>query len=380
MHSRDFCDYLKFRSVSKTYQGQPRPAVADLSFSLDRGEILALVGPSGCGKTTTLRLIAGFERQEEGQICLAGRTISSEDFSLPPEKRNVGLVFQDYALFPHLTVRDNVRFGLTNSKKKDAARIEFIISLVDLAEHSNRYPHELSGGEQQRLALARALAPAPKVLLLDEPFSNLDADLRSQMRNEVKSILLDTGTTAILVTHDQQEAFAFADMVGVLNKGRLEQLDTPERIYHYPATKFAADFVGEADFLIGRIIRPNFVETGIGSFPVRSALPVGTSVEVMLRPDNVGILSAAGESNATVMSRTFRGSINSYRLQLDSGQILHSDQPSSVVFDLAMRVRILPEVDQAVVFPLESGKETHSYTPVSDLPLSGRSEITQRAV
>jgi iron(III) transport system ATP-binding protein len=364
MYSRDYCDYLKLRSVTKTYTGQQIAAVSNLSFSLDYGEILALLGPSGCGKTTTLRLIAGFEEHENGQICLAGRTISSVDFSVPPEKRNVGIVFQDYALFPHLTVWENVCFSFTNGARTQTDRIKSILALVGLTDYRDRYPHELSGGQQQRLALARALAPGPKVLLLDEPFSNLDADLREHMRNEVKNILRSTETTTILVTHDQQEAFSFADKVGVLNHGKLEQLDTPEMIYHTPATRFIADFVGEADFLAGKVVQPGVVETGIGLFPSLSRLPEETEVEVMIRPDDVNIKPSTDGGNGAVVSRTFRGSINSYLIRLDDGRTLHSDQPSTMIYKEGTRVKVALEVGHVVVFPVSNGREySRSYIP-----------------
>lgn len=373
MYVPEKCDYLKLRNVSKAYPGQHIPAVSDLSFSLNYGEILALLGPSGCGKTTTLRLIAGFEHHETGQICLAGRTVSSADHSIPPEKRNVGIVFQDYALFPHLTVWENVRFSFTSRVRKHEQTIREILSLVGLSEFHTRYPHELSGGQQQRLALARALAPRPKILLLDEPFSNLDADLRVQMRGDVKNILRGTETTTVFVTHDQEEAFAFADKVGVLQNGRLEQLDTPEKIYHTPRTRFIADFVGEADFIPGTIVQPGVVETDLGLFPSYSLVPEGSSVEVMIRPDDVKIRPGNEQTNSKIVQRTFRGSINSYMVKLDRGPVLHSDQPSTLLYDSGTRVRVQLEVEHVVVFPCTSrGVGTsHSYTPDINISLTG---------
>lgn len=373
MYVPEKCDYLKLRSVSKTYQGQESAAVFDLSFSLDYGEILALLGPSGCGKTTTLRLIAGFEHHEAGKICLAGRTVSTPDHSIPPEKRNVGIVFQDYALFPHLTVWENVRFSFNSRMRKHEQTIREILSLVGLSEFHTRYPHELSGGQQQRLAIARALAPRPKILLLDEPFSNLDADLRVQMRGDVKNILRGTETTTVFVTHDQEEAFAFADKVGVLQNGRLEQLDTPEKIYHTPRTRFIADFVGEADFIPGTIVQPGVVETDLGLFPSYSLVPEGSSVEVMIRPDDVKIRPGNEQTNGKIVQRTFRGPINSYMVKLDKGPVLHSDQPSTLLYDSGTRVHVQLEVEHVVVFPCTSrGTGTsHSYIPDIDISLTG---------
>ncbi len=214
------------------------------------GEILALLGPSGCGKTTTLRLIAGLESPDAGTITLRGQVVAGPGRAVPPEERGIGIVFQDYALFPHLTVADNVGFGAGAGGATGAAS-STVLDLVGLGGFGPRYPHELSGGQQQRVALARALAPAPALMLLDEPFSNLDADLRAQMRDEVERILRTSGTTAVFVTHDQEEAFTLADRVGVLQAGRIEQLAPPQELYHRPATRFVAAFVGAADFLPG---------------------------------------------------------------------------------------------------------------------------------
>ena len=373
MQVPEWCDYLKLRNVTKIFSGQEIPAVSNLSFNLDYGEILALLGPSGCGKTTTLRLIAGFEHHHQGQICLAGKTVSTPEHSIPPEKRNVGIVFQDYALFPHLNVWENVRFSFNSRSRKYDDTIKSMLLLVGLYGLRSRYPHELSGGQQQRLALARALAPKPKVLLLDEPFSNLDADLREQMRIDVKKILQATETTTVFVTHDQEEAFAFADKVGVLQNGKLEQLDTPERIYHTPLTRFIADFVGEADFIPGTIVQTGVVETALGLFPSYSKVPEGAEVEVMIRPDDVKILPGTEETNGEILQRTFRGSINSYMVKLDSGTILHSDQPSTLLFDTGTRIRVQLEVEHVVVFPRtkQDSDRSHSYTPDVSISLTG---------
>lgn len=377
MHVPDKCDYLKLTNVTKTFPGQSIPAVSNLTFSLDYGEILALLGPSGCGKTTTLRLIAGFEHHEQGQICLSGRTVSSPDHSIPPEKRNVGIVFQDYALFPHLNVWQNVRFSFNSRSRKHDETIHNILTLVGLYDLRTRYPHELSGGQQQRLALARALAPRPKILLLDEPFSNLDADLREQMRREVKNILKATETTTVFVTHDQGEAFAFADKVGVLQHGKLEQFETPEKIYHTPTTRFIADFVGEADFIPGTIVQPGVVETDLGLFPSYSHVPEGAEVEVMIRPDDVKIRPGNEESNGEIVERTFRGSINSYMVRLDRGPILHSDQPSTLLYDAGTRVHVQLQVEHVVVFPRtkRDTDRSHSYTPDVEISLSGKRQV-----
>ncbi len=240
-----------------------------------------------------------------------------------------------------------------------------------------RYPHELSGGQQQRLALARALAPRPKILLLDEPFSNLDADLREQMRKEVKNILRATETTTVFVTHDQEEAFAFADKVGVLQNGKLEQFDTPEKIYHTPTTRFIADFVGEADFIPGKIVQPGVVETDLGLFPSYSHISEGEEVEVMIRPDDVTIRPGAEETNGSIVQRIFRGSINSYVVKLDRGPILHSDQPSTLLYESTTRVHVRLAVEHVVVFPRTKHKtdRSHSYTPDVDVSLTGTRQV-----
>jgi iron(III) transport system ATP-binding protein len=339
--------------VGKRYRRNQAPAVSGLSFSLDRGEILALLGPSGCGKTTTLRLIAGFEVPDEGTIAIGGRTVADGRRAafVPPEERGVGVVFQDYALFPHLTVEQNVGFGL-HRLPRDARqrRVPEVLSLVGLELLSRRYPHELSGGQQQRVALARALAPAPAVMLLDEPFSNLDADLRGQMREEVERVLRATATTAIFVTHDQEEAFTIADRVGVLSEGRLEQLATPEVIYHRPATPFVAAFVGAADFLPGEVTADGIV-TEIGTFPNTGGRPRGQRVKVLIRPDDV-TFTCAEDGAAVIIERSFLGSETRYTLGLPSGLRVVSSQASSAEFTAGTRVRVQAHALHVVTFPL----------------------------
>jgi iron(III) transport system ATP-binding protein len=342
---------LELARVGKRFGADRPAAVDDLTFSLQAGRILALLGPSGCGKTTTLRLIAGFETPDAGQIAIAGRVVArAGQTSVPPEERSVGVVFQDYALFPHLTVEGNVAFGVARRPRAERhRRVARMLELVGLAELGGRYPHELSGGQQQRVATARALAPEPALLLLDEPFSNLDADLRAQMRDEVQKLLRTTGTTAIFVTHDQEEAFTIADEVGVLNQGRLEQLGPPETIYHHPATPFVAEFVGAADFLPGLVTSQGIV-TEIGVFGNVEGREPGEKVRVMIRPDDVTFVpDAAGE--AVLLHRYFRGSENLYCLVLPSGHRVHSSQPSSAAFTTGQRVRPDAHVLHVVSFP-----------------------------
>jgi iron(III) transport system ATP-binding protein len=342
---------LELRRVGKRFGADRPPAVDDLTLSLEAGRILALLGPSGCGKTTTLRLIAGFEAPDAGEIAIGGRVVARVgDGGVPPEERGVGVVFQDYALFPHLSVDANVAFGVSRLPRPERrARVSRMLELVGLEDLASRYPHELSGGQQQRVATARALAPAPTLLLLDEPFSNLDADLRAQMRDEVQKILRTTGTTAIFVTHDQEEAFTIADEVGVLNQGRLEQLGTPETIYHHPATPFVAEFVGAADFLPGLVTAQGIV-TEIGVFGNVDGRGWGEKVRVMIRPDDVTFVPDAAGA-AVLLQRSFRGSENLYRLGLPSGHRVHSSQPSSAAFAIGLRVRPEANVLHVVAFP-----------------------------
>jgi iron(III) transport system ATP-binding protein len=340
-------------NVAKRYHRRQAPAVRGLSFTLGQGEILALLGPSGCGKTTTLRLIAGFETPDAGVITIGGRTVADatpgRTVLVPPEERGVGIVFQDYALFPHLTVEENVAFGLHRlARAARETRVREVLRLVGLDALTGRYPHELSGGQQQRVALARALAPAPALLLLDEPFSNLDADLRNQVRAEVANLLRSTGTAAIFVTHDQEEAFTIADRVGVLAAGRLEQLARPEVIYHEPATTFVAAFVGVADFLPGAVTREGVV-TEIGTFPNADGRPLGDRVAVMVRPDDV-TFSVSDHGAAVVRERSFRGSETVYGLELPSGRRVRSSQPSAADVAVGLRVDVSVHALHVVMF------------------------------
>lgn len=345
---------IELLHVTRQYRNSESPAAHDISFKVGRGEILALLGPSGSGKTTLLRLIAGFEAPDQGKIFLGGRDVSSSVGFVPPERRGIGMVFQDYALFPHLSVAANVVFGLSHLSRRDQARKgDEILELVGLSSLRNRHPHELSGGQQQRVALARALAPDPIVLLLDEPFSNLDPDMRTQMQREVSLILEETGSTAILVTHDHEEAFAMADQVALLNEGELEQHDTPEVIYHTPATPFAADFVGKADFIPG-IVRDHLITTEIGTFPNNAELPAGTEVMVMIRPDDIDLVPNPRGEN-TLFKRQFRGSENVYCILLPSGQVLHSSQHSLTVYPDQTRVELKLKVTHTVIFEKETG-------------------------
>ncbi|VAW43286.1 Putrescine transport ATP-binding protein PotA (TC 3.A.1.11.1) [hydrothermal vent metagenome] len=312
---------IRCQHLSKTFANQP--IVQNISLTVPPNTILALLGPSGCGKTTTLRLMAGFERLDNGRIEIDNQLVADETHHLPPEKRRIGIVFQDYAIFPHLNLAQNVGFGL--KKRGQAARIAEMLAFVGLAEMGERMPHELSGGQQQRVALARALAPQPAVLLLDEPFSNLDATLRVEMRQEVRQLLKKSKTTAVFVTHDQEEALFMGDQVGVMNAGRLEQVGTPEAIFHRPRTRFVAQFLGQTDFVLGEVTAQG-VQTVLGLLPQQLALPHNTPVEVAVRPDDLIVLpDDAG--NGRIVSRQFLGIAFVYRIQLADGTLVHSWQP-----------------------------------------------------
>ena len=312
---------LEVANLSKSYVGtvNPYPAVADFSLKVYQEEIVALLGPSGCGKTTLLRLIAGFEVPQQGKIVIKGREVVGESTWTPPEKRHIGFVFQDYALFPHLDVLHNVAFGLKGMpRKKRLDRAKEIINLVGLTIFSKRYPHQLSGGQQQRVALARAIARNPQLILLDEPFSNLDAALRSSTRQEVKRILKESGTTAILVTHDQEEAMTFADRLAVMRLGKLEQIAPPEEVYLHPHTAFVANFLGTTNFLHG-VADEGFAETPIGKLPLKDTKDTATgNVLLSLRPEDLAFDNLQGVP-VKITNREFKGHDLTYTCETVAG-------------------------------------------------------------
>src|SRR5687767_8063683 len=326
--------------------------VRGLSFSLARGAIGCLLGPSGCGKTTVLRCIAGFEGIREGEIRLAGKVVSGRGVMLPPEQRRVGMVFQDYALFPHLPVSGNIAFGLhAMAAPERVARVARLAQLVGLSASLDKYPHEISGGQQQRVALARALAPRPELLLLDEPFSNLDVDLRERLSLEVRDIIKASGATAILVTHDQHEAFAMADEIGVLHQGRIQQWDTAYNLYHRPANRFVADFVGQGVFLPATRRSATELEIELGVLQGNSNGE--QRVEVLLRPDDV-VHDDSAPTRAEVVHKAFRGAEILYTLRLASGRKVLALVPSHHNHALGERIGIRLDVDHVVAFQPES--------------------------
>jgi iron(III) transport system ATP-binding protein len=329
--------------------------VRDLSFSLPRGAIGCLLGPSGCGKTTVLRSIAGFEAVQAGIIRLNGRIVSGPGVMLAPEKRRIGMVFQDYALFPHLPVAENIAFGLHGSARAArAARVQELAALVGLGASLEKYPHEISGGQQQRVALARALAPRPELLLLDEPFSNLDIELRERLSAEVRHIIKASGATAILVTHDQQEAFAMADEIGILHDGRIQQWDTAYNLYHRPANRFVADFIGQGVFLPATVLNGRELEIELGV--LKGGAPLnGHALEVLLRPDDV-VHDDAAPARAEVVHKAFRGAEILYTLRLPSGRKVLALVPSHHNHALGERIGIRLDVDHVVAFAPEPSR------------------------
>ena len=341
--------------LTKTYSGSEEPAVDSLSFAVNEGEVLAVLGPSGCGKTTTLRLLAGFEVPDSGEVRLRDRVVASTEEWVPPEKRGLGMVFQHVALFPHLTAAQNVLYGLTKmGGAEKRRRAEEMLELVGMAGFGTRYPHQLSGGQQQRVALARALAPGPLVLLMDEPFGSLDADMRSQMRRDVKALFSRLGTTAILVTHDQEEAFLMADRILILHRGSLRQLNTPDNIYHRPTSRFEARFVGLADFVPAEL-EDRRVVTELGSFPYEGAAPAEV-VDLMVRPDDIEIDPDA-TGDGVIVGREFKGADNLYSVRLPSGQLVRAVQPSEPVYHVGERVKVHARLTHVILFPREPVEE-----------------------
>jgi iron(III) transport system ATP-binding protein len=348
---------LKLRNLACGYQDQR--VVQNLDLHLNAGDIGCLLGSSGCGKTTTLRAIAGFEPVHEGEIVLADEVISRPGFTLAPEKRRIGMVFQDYALFPHLTVAENIAFGIRNHPRQ-AQVVEEMLEMVNLGALGKRHPHELSGGQQQRVALARALAPEPQLLLLDEPFSNLDGELRRRLSHEVRDILKARGTSAILVTHDQEEAFAVSDHVGVFKEGRLEQWDTPYNLYHEPATPYVASFVGQGYFIRGQLLDGETVQTELGLLRGNRAYAGvnGTPMDVLLRPDDI-VHAPDSELKARVASKTFQGAATLYRLRMPTGTQLEALFPSHVDLRAGDEVGIRVSAEHLVLFAAVGSVPVH---------------------
>ncbi|AON55570.1 ABC transporter ATP-binding protein [Herbaspirillum seropedicae] len=375
--------FLEVEHLSIRYPRTPAPAVDAVSLRLAPGELGALIGPSGSGKTSLLRAVAGLEPAQAGLIRLDGQLLEGGGLRVPAEQRRIGMVFQDFALFPHLNVADNIAFGLRGRDKRErSAIVAGMLALVGLPEAGAKFPHQLSGGQQQRIALARALAPQPRLLLLDEPFSSLDVELRERLAHDVRDILKRTHTTALMVTHDQMEAFAVADVVGVMRQGQLEQWDTPYALYHRPATRFAADFIGHGVLLQGQLRGPDANAQALASRPAtghhqgdeQEEIEVETAagllrgvplhalhalhgqqaaqtseVDVLLRADDV-IHDDASPFRARVVRKSFRGAEFLYTLALENGQTLLSLAPSHHDHAVGEWIGIRLEVTHLVTF------------------------------
>ena len=350
--------FLDVAQLSVSYPDRSRPSVDRVTLSLRAGEMGVLIGPSGCGKTTLLRAVAGLERVSAGDIRLAQAMVSSGHVHVAPEARRIGMVFQDYALFPHLSVQDNVSFGLHKLPRAEReARVREVLALVGLSSSAQRFPHELSGGQQQRVALARALAPKPQLLLLDEPFSNLDVELRERLALEVRGILKEAQTTALFVTHDQMEAFAIGDVIGVMSEGRLHQWDDAYTLYHRPATRFVAEFIGHGVFTPATLREENnqvVVHTPMGDLVDVAECPLPCTFasgecDVLLRADDI-VHDDDAPVKAEIIRKSFRGSEFLYTLRLKTGESVMAHVPSHHDHKLGEWIGIRAEVDHVVTF------------------------------
>ena len=341
---------IEIRELSLSIED--RSILNNISFNLGEIDIACLLGPSGCGKTSLLRCIAGFEKPNKGEVLIKGVITSNPNHYIPVEERNIGMVFQDYVLFPHMCVSENIIFGLKNlQQKRIKQRLDELIELLDLDDQINKFPHQLSGGQQQRVALARAMAPRPGVLLLDEPFASLDIELREQLAHELRSILKQDGITTIMVTHNQLEAFAMADVIGVMRDGKLRQWDTAFNLYHIPKTLDVADFVGEGVFISGEVINNKEVKTDIGNIKgyVPDNLTKGEKVRVLIRPDDI-LHDDDSEITAVVISKAFRGAEFLYTLEMKNGLHVQSLVPSHHDHPINEPIGIKLEIDHLVIF------------------------------
>lgn len=363
-------EILQLEGISKWFSQTQTPAVDQVNLNLKQGEILGLLGPSGCGKTTLLRIIAGFELPQRGRITLAGTEVNRPGDWVVPEKRDIGMVFQDYALFPHLSVEKNIAFGLHKIRQTSSRilknRVAEVLELVGLSGYERRYPHELSGGQQQRVALARALAPQPAIVLLDEPLSNLDVQVRLRLRQELRDILKTANTSAIFVTHDQEEALSVCDQVAVMRNGRVEQWGTPEEIYLEPASRFVAEFVTQANFIPAKR-RGKVWETELGCFTINSEQVVTPTeddpenldqVELMVRQEDF-IIKPDHQGTVVIRDRQFLGREHHYSLRVPSGRELIARTRVGTALPVGMQVK-LSVADNAVrVFPAISSTQAN---------------------
>ena len=342
---------LNVKNVSVAYGKSV--VVEGASLSLNKGEIGCFLGPSGCGKTTLLRAIAGFEPLKQGEILLNNKAVSNSQIHLAPEKRNIGMVFQDFALFPHLNIADNIKFGMRDLQKAEQKkRVAQLLKMVSLEGYAKRYPHELSGGQQQRIALIRALAPKPDLLLMDEPFSSMDVELREELAIEIRDILKHENITAILVTHDQNEAFIVADTIGVMQEGKLTQWADGYELYHQPATAFIADFIGQGVFIEGEVLCEHSIKTPLAIVheKVPASCKPGCKVNVFIRPDDI-IIDQKASLKATIAGREFRGANFLYTLELADGNKLLTLEHSHNRHDIGDEVGVSLDIEHVVVFP-----------------------------
>ena len=372
--------HLELSDLSVQYAGASRPAVDAVSFGLPRGAIGVLIGPSGCGKTTLLRAIAGLEPASAGQIRISQQVVGGAGVHMPAESRRIGMVFQDYALFPHLDVGQNVAFGIAHLPRAERqSRVTEVLALVGLAGTERRMPHELSGGQQQRVALARALAPKPELLLLDEPFSNLDIDLRERLAHEIRGILKAAGATALFVTHDQLEAFAIGDVIGVMHQGQLHQWDEAYTLYHRPATRFVADFIGHGVFTPATLREAGdqvVVDTPLGALTDVAECPLPTAFEagqceVLLRADDI-VHDDDAPVKAQIVRKAFRGADFLYTLRLGSGETVMAHVPSHHDHKVGEWIGIRAQVDHVVTFERGSAASAPPMAPAPmPLPVTG---------
>ncbi|ESQ14419.1 MAG TPA: ABC transporter ATP-binding protein [Chromatiaceae bacterium] len=362
---------LEVHQVSVAYGNTT--IVRDVDFVLDAGSIGCLLGPSGCGKTTLLRAIAGFEPISRGEIRLHGISVSRPDHTTAPEQRHIGMVFQDFALFPHLSVARNIGFGLRHLSRNAARRrVDELLALVGLQDAARHYPHELSGGMQQRVALARAMAPRPNILLLDEPFSSVDKELRELLAREIRDVLKRDQITAILVTHDQLEAFAMADIIGVIGHGEVHQWSTGFGLYHEPADRFVADFIGQGVLLPAIVHDQIRVKTELGRIAGETphGLPPGSHAEVLIRPDDM-LYDESSQRKGVIVQRAFRGAEYLYTLRLESGTEVLCLVPSHHRHGIGETIGIRLQAEHLVVFPRQHTR--HELPPDSATARCGTS-------
>ncbi|MFN6970894.1 MAG: ABC transporter ATP-binding protein [Rheinheimera sp.] len=341
---------LELENVSVAYQQSQ--VVKAISLSLQRGDIGCLLGPSGSGKTSVLRAIAGFAAISQGEVRVDGESLSVPGHQQSAERRQIGVVFQDYALFPHLTVAENICFGLWRQPKpQQQQKLQQLLRLVGLSGMAERFIHQLSGGQQQRVALARALAPEPRLILLDEPFSGLDADLRDSLARDIRNILKQLNITAVMVTHDQHEAFAMADWIGVMAHGTLQQWGTPYQLYHQPVNRFVADFIGQGTMIRGEVLAAGEINTCLGVFRQTQdcGFPSGTMVDLLVRPDDI-LHDDDSPLRAKVVHRAFRGAHMLYQLQVGDNELISCLAPSHHQHQLGEMIGISVQIDDLVCF------------------------------